>query len=527
LPDTTCRVFAVPVSLDAAAIHRFVVGEDDAPRQLSTAEAAHELGDPFAEFVLLRGSFPQTAEESVEALKAAVPEGDPLRNQMSFVLGEGSQIAFSDETKDVERSMRFLVTLGATSNGPPEGPDVLVSAFFPQQPGVELMAWDRRTGGFNYYRSMGRAGQPHAWVFAGNSRHALDDPTQGKGPFESHKSGALLMKELKTPWVNWHSSFARISATAFSPMDTRRDHTWFTKKEPGGAYAFEFEVARPAIARWAKARFDALRASPGAIENPGRIIEQVIDTPTVSLISSSRESLSAIAATNPLELPPTFFVDADGLALVGLEPPPTFEVGSGVYARALQTFDVRLADENGFSRPGDTHFAFVVPERAFEDVVVLGEALAFGLVTRRLAACLLMTDFPNPIFSERRAALLEHVPPSATVTNGESTFSQEFADAILIAARAAADGSPEKEFAERWNVGESFEGPFNELLQAYYAAVTARLDTQAGFDDFFRLAESRRAQVRPMPIFESPLLFASTNLASATLSMRQDASVGG
>jgi hypothetical protein len=133
-----------------------------------------------------------------------------------------------------------------------------------------------------------------------------------------------------------------------------------------------------------------------------------------------------------------------------------------------------------------------------------------------------MTDFPNPIFSDRRAALLQHVPPSATIIAGGSTFSQEMADAILAAAANSQPGSPEREFKDRWSVGDNFEAPFNQLLGAYYAAVSARLTTQEGFDDYFKLAESRRDRVRNMPIFESPLLFAQTNLPPAALAMQPD-----
>ena len=55
----------------------------------------------------------------------------------------------------------------------------------------------------------------------------------------------------------------------------------------------------------------------------------------------------------------------------------------------------------------------------------------------------------------------------------------------------------------RWSRGEDVDS-FGAELQAYYAAVTARLRTQAGFDDYVRLAEARRDRVRLMPIFESP-----------------------
>jgi len=508
------------LNLDPTRIHRFVVGEDQAPLPMTVGDAEATLGDDFATQVLLKGTFPQSGEEAVNAIKAAVEEGHPLRDQMSFVLGEGSQIPPEADPPPLSRGLRFVVTLGATANGPPDGPDVLVSVEDPRQAGVELMAWDKTAGGFNYYRSMG---DPPAWVFAGNAHHALADPTQGKGPFESHKSGALLMKELKLPWTNWDSPLAQIFGTAFAGGDDRREHPWFKDKEPGGAYTFENEVARPAIRRWAKARFGPLRAANATVENPLRIMEQILGTPAVDLFSSRRESRS-VASGSPVELPTTFFVDADGLAAVGLQAPPEFTVSGSIYAQTLQAFDVKLSDER-FVQTGDTHFAFVIPERAFEDQVVLQEALKVGLITPRLAAALLMTDFPNPIFSDRRAALLAHVPPKAAVSGGASSFSQEMADKIVAAASAGPDGSAEQEFAERWNVGENFDGPFNELLSTYFEAVTTRLETQAGFNDYFHLAESRRASVRNRPIFENPLLFATTNLIAAIRQMRPDGSV--
>ena len=129
-------------------------------------------------------------------------KGDPLKTLRTFLVGEGSQLAPANP--GVDATLRFVVTLGRG----PDGPDLFLSTGDPKQPGsVEVMAWDRRTGGFNYYRSTGRAAM---WMFAGNSRDALRESSRGKGPFESHPSGALLMKELKTPWNNWHSPYANI-----------------------------------------------------------------------------------------------------------------------------------------------------------------------------------------------------------------------------------------------------------------------------------------------------------------------------
>lgn len=57
--DETCAVFGGLSDLEPSAIHRFVVGEDQAPRTLSPEEAAAEPGDlPFLQrlFVARHGA---------------------------------------------------------------------------------------------------------------------------------------------------------------------------------------------------------------------------------------------------------------------------------------------------------------------------------------------------------------------------------------------------------------------------------------------------------------------------------------
>jgi hypothetical protein len=519
ITDTTCGAFRRlrPESLQPGRVHRFVVGEDTAARVLTQDEAARELGDPFATLLLLRGIFPRTAGEVLEALDRAAPSGDPLRRSLFFLVGEGSQIPMSSATAAVNRNLRFVVARGVGA----EGADVLVSAFHPDTGDVELMSWDRRAGGFNYYQTVGDS---TAWVFAGNSRHALTDPTQGKGPFESHLSGNFVMKELRFPWLHWHSQAANILPSVLPKDPPLADHPWVTGRDPRGALTCEIAVAKPGILRWTKTRFAQLLADGGVIGDPARIMVQVLGTPSVNIITSQTESRAADPG-GTVDLPQTFFIDSEGFTeSLGLQPPPPFEVSTGIYRSSLSRFRVRLSDGRGFERPGDTHFAFAVPERAFEDRAVLEEALRVGLLTRRLAVCLLMTDFPNPVFSARRRALLAHVPARATVINGASDFSEEMGDAITAAAPGTPEGSPEREFADRWARGEDFAS-FDRELQDYFSAVTARLRTQAGFDDYVRLAESRRARVRQMPIFESPLLFAETDIPRRSRRMRADATV--
>lgn len=521
--DDSCGAFDSVGSIDADALNRFVVGADPAPRRMSPAEV-RDLGDAFAPLFRANAKIPRSAQQVVERIKAAAPKKGALRTQRSFVVGEGSQLPRTQATAGVARNLRFIVTLGQG----PNGPDVLLSAGDPRQAdGVEVMAWDRKGGGFNYYRSTG----PNAmWMHAGNSRDAVRDASRGKGPFESHPSGALIMKELKTPWINWHSPSANIPDSAFASNDPLRRHEWFVDKDPGGALAFEFEAARPAIERWAKARFDAVRDGSGLVTRPRHVMEQILGTPnrrrsTVNL-ATTHVANADLRPSSMLDLPATFFVDSEGLSdVLGLARPPAFTVSGRIYAKCLTKFDVRMESSPGFVRKGDTHFCFLVPERAFEDQVVLRHAIDVGLLGKRLAACLLMVDPWNPVFSERRAALLRHVPATAKIAKGRSSFSREMVDSIFAAAKIGPRGTPEAEFVERWKVGPRFAGEFNRILRRYYKAVEAKLKTQAGFEPYFKLAEERRRTFHELPISEFPLLLPHTNIEPARRRMRPDGAV--
>ena len=514
-------------------VFRFVLGEDERPVVLDDAAIDTELGDRFAELVLKQQRLPRTAQAVLDAITGAAPPGDPLLLHRFFLVGEDSQLLPKQGERGVPRSLRFLIACGRGT----DGPDIIMSAFNSAAGTVELMAWDHRAGGFNFYRTVDRS---TAWAFAGNSRHALTAPTRGNGPFESHKAGHFLMKELRFPWVHWHSSAARVGRAVLGDAGLA-DHPWINRLDDGGAYTFEDEVAKPAIRRWTRARMDALLEGR-AQETPRRILEQLLDTPTVNLTTSITESSAARSgAASQLRLPETCFVDAAGLEMVStarhpgepplpddapklaaLDPPP---VDSALYRNALNHFSFRLEQPGAFRRAGDTHFAFPIPERAFEDVDTLRQAIERGVLTRRLVAAFLMVDFPNPVYSARRQSLLAHVPDEPFAGDPEG-FAQRVVDTIESTPAASQEGSPEHEFLARWNVGEPFLDAYDALLEPYYAEINDRLGTQEGFDSFVLLAESRRQRTRQIPIAaEFPLLLPSTDSPAADRRMTANAQV--
>jgi hypothetical protein len=517
--DQGCGALIGLAGLDPRSLHRFVIGRDPAPVAMSVAQVNSDLDDPFAA-LLAGGTFPRTAIEVVDELKRAL--GTPRGIERSFLLGEGSQIPAA-ELPFGRRTMRFVIALGDPLV------DVLVSSVAPASRSVEIMAWDATATGFNYYRTT-RTG---AWVLGGNSVDAVREDTEGKGPFESHTSGSVVMKELRFPWVHWHSFKARVDPAIFAGIQGLAGHRWVRPRGSGdgtlaGADVCELEVAMPSIRRWTAARFEAIGAGAEP-PRPRRVFEQVLTSPTVNLVSSTTARSEAERGA-PIDLPQQFFADSEALGdpeFLGLRKPPTLAVPADAYLAVMQEFGVRLEDGNGFTQQGDTHFAFVVPERAFEDIETAKAAVGL-LLTERLAACLLMVDFPNPVFSARRERLLEHVPSDGDLSAGAEAFAEKVAAEVLA---NASNGSPEAEFKELWDAGDGWPDASNQRLQAYYDALERRLSDEPleAFRDWFRLAEATRrhaANVEMMPIFEFPLLLARSDAADEPLAMRSDATVG-
>lgn len=510
-PHRQCSQLQAPGAGDDT-VSRFILHLDDEPVLLDDTALATELHDQLASRLFRAGVFPNTAGELLHALEQVDPSG-PLSQHDFFLVGEGSQLPADVEAA---RNMRFLVTVGRGS----EGAEMLVSAFHPDESIVEVMAWDHQRTGFNYYRTMQGS---NAWVFAGNSAHALVAPSRGSGPFESHVNGSVVMKELKVPWMHWHSPLAAVPASSLAAqgLDT---HPWVGRRHPGGAYTLEEVAMKPAITRWSAARAAAITAG-SSVETPARMLEQLTETLTANIISSRTTFESAIGgSTAQLDLPSTFFVDEDMLSLVGLPLPPRFLVAAPVYAQTIEALDVSITDGRSFARPGDTHFAFAVPERAFEDVAVMRAGLTAGLFSPRLVAALLMVDFPNPIFSTRRAALTQYLAIDDWTTDAQVN-SAAVADAITGAVAAADVATPEAEFARNWAVGDDFVAIYGERLEAFYSAVTAALAGPEGFAQFYRLAESRRAAMELTPVAESRLLFPRSSVPPAHRVMTETATV--
>lgn len=501
----------------AGTVVRFFLGQDPAPVPMAADEVRTELQDPFGRLVLAMGHRPQTLIELLGLLNA-VTGADGLTEQRMYRVADGGQIAWDPQTATLDRHLRIVITrhrgdeaeLFVSSTAPFNSPAVFLQVF----------AWDPLRGAFNFYER--RRG---IWSWAGSSWQALERPTRGEGPFDSHVNGAPVMKELKLPWMHWHSQAARIQDNILAPDDPLRDDPIYHGDDLKGGEDLE-RIVRSGIARWTASRFDR-RIQNGRLTRLPEFMRQVLATTTVNLTTSPQQS-ALLAPGDILRLPTTFFLNADSLIDDLALPSVLFrqKADAGLYLDAVQRHGVRLQDQ-GIVLNRDTHFAFAVPEPALEDRVVLFELVQRGFLSRRLAASLLMVDFPNPVFSGRRARLFRHVP-AETGADAGAELDAALPDVIAASPEAALPGSAEREFLDLWALpAETWEGTFSRRIETYWQSVARRLADAAGFDAVFHLAESRRRQFRRRPLAEFGLTLSVATLIDLPrpLKMRGDGSV--
>ncbi|NKJ37368.1 hypothetical protein [Rhizobium sp. SG570] len=488
------------------AVARFILGIDGTASLLDPGAEASPVNDPFAKLVLAPGHRPKTLLELLAILDSIVGT-DALPEQRIYRVADGGQIAWTVSTADLDRHLRLVVTRHREQDA-----EVFVSTAPPFNSNsifLQVFAWDPVAGAYNFYER--RNG---TWSWAGNSWHSLEPPTRGRGPFDSHVNGAPVMKELKVPWLHWHSQASTIQDEIFAPDDPLRSDTLYHSSQVKGAEDLE-HIVRSGTSRWTKSRFDR-DAQDGVLANARSFFRQVVTTTTVNLTSSPQQSAS-LGPDELLRLPMTFFVNTDCL-LEELNIPANIQrlkIPGSFYLNCLNQYAVQRQD-GGVVVPGDVDFAFVVPEPPLEDRVILAGLIERGALSRRLAACLLMVDFQNPIFSRKREHLLQFFPDRMKLDGtDEASFAQAVRDG---------GGAIGAEFLSLWSVDAGgWEQSFATMIETYWMKLTEKLGTQDGFDEIFQLAESRRRQFRKRPLSEFGLTLPIASTLDIPVFLRIDA----
>ncbi|MFP5265173.1 MAG: hypothetical protein ACLGJB_25070 [Blastocatellia bacterium] len=509
---------APPQAMEPDTLYRLVLGLDTQPRPM-TPDEVKGLEDPFGRLLRSGRPFPLTLRRLLGAVDALADTQDALPDQLVFLVADGGHIPWTPETNSLKRFFRFAVARGrgefllliSSSTAIDSADD---GAF------LQVLGWDGVNEVFHYYER--RAG---TFFWAGMSNHALEDATRGRGPFDSHVNGSMVMKELRAPWIHWHAPQAGINEEALAPDDHLRDEPLFRNRVT--AERLEIEVVRPAIRRWNEARVRKAVGADGVWRRVHHFLRQAITDTTVNLATS--ETASRLLTDDSLLRPPlSFFLNRDTLfgtlELVPAESAVTeIAIPGRHYLQCLQRYDMHRSD-GAIRIDGDSHFAFLTPEAAFEDTDLIEAMVRAGLVTPRFVACLSMTDFSNPVFSERRAALLRYVPEEVSGPDLAAALESRFVEALRTAVLAGDNGadqagSPEREFLSNWDA-EDHEAAFIAGITDYFLALKAGMADPDVVDGWFRLAEYRRRRFRGRPLAEFPLTTPRTNIPEDSAALR-------
>lgn len=510
-------VAAAPDALAPSAnvLYRRVGGIDIEPRPMDATEL-HLLDDPFGRLLRSNTPFPLTTRRLLAAFDELAGTTDELPQQLVFLVADGGHVPWTPQTDKLQRAFRFVIARGKGDF------NLLVSSSTmadsaADQAFLQIVGWDETNKVFHFYERL--AG---TYFWAGMSSHALEAGTRGKGPFDSHVNGATVMKELRTPWVHWHAPQAGINDDALAPGDPLRNDPLYVGRVT--AERMEAEVARPGVRRWNAARIARSVETDGTWHDVRNFLRQAMTDTTVNLATSQTAS-HLVDDCTPLRPPLTFFLNSDTL-FDTLDFPPDdpadahIIVPGQLYRESLKRYDMHRFD-GALRIEGDSHFAFLTPEPAFEDTQLTDALVKAGLLTRRLVAALTMTDFSNPVFSPRRAALLRYVPVVAKGPNAAETLEREFIAAVRAAADQRADGidSPEREFLSNFDTTD-FDTVFRRRISDYLRHLKSGMEDPDVWDGWFRLAEYRRRRFRRKPLAEFALTTPRTNIPPTAAPLR-------
>lgn len=498
-------------------IYRFIESASETCPRPATAAEITALGDPYAEHILRQGHFPTSVAQIADAVSAHIPGVDPSRQ--SFVVGEGSQVPLSVAPRSAERDLRYVVTWKASSSA--NLPDIFLSA----APGghssfLQVIAWDDGPKHFNFYAYNDDL---RVWSWAGNSTHAYGPDTRGHGCFDCHHNGMVIMKELRSPWNNWHSSRAAVAASLVPTAIA--EETLFR----GRAVASILEgIVEGYQSKYHNARIDSLINAEGTrIDGVPRLLESIISQSTVNLASSQKTSAGATPDVQP---PIDFFVNStltnivfpDGLAIDASLSRPAYNA----YLTANRYRLVQSDATPGYQMAGSTNFAFLVPVYSAEDALIVRNLYSTSMmVNGKFVASVMMVDFQNPVFSTVRAGLSQYAArlPSGTWASEDDDLSDVPARFAALVAEAARSQSPcdpaslaqctaEQQFLHFFHqTGDQWRTDAQSRIRAYVATLAQQAPTPAGLDQFMRRAVSLRTQLRDWPILgnlvEFSLLF--------------------
>jgi hypothetical protein len=506
----TPRVTNCP-PLNTSTIYRFIDGIDPCPLPMERSTLSM-LADPFARQVLKTGSnSPPSSPNSIEQLRDILEANPDLAQVRSFMVGEGSQIPNTIANRDASRNLRYVLSWGAE-------PSVFLSAVpsgtHPGKPApfLQVIGYDSNRNLFNFYQLLGNDDAPEirTWMWSGDSTTAHDPRLSGGACQLCHINGALNMKELASPWNNWQSPKASIRGDNI-PVGVANDPLF---QQLSGADALQ-TVFQGLQTKYTNGLVAASIKNDKIVGVPA-LLRRLITNSTVSFAAVPPEEIS----NGYMTVPPDFFMwTALSSPSLGLSTLPDLAVPVRQHTDFIKTHGYALQQTDGkelfYQQAGTTFFPFFVPVPAYEDQLAIQLMLDQGVIDPPFAAAVLMVDFSNPVFSAQRHSLMKYASMIDTAdvivsgSNNTNGVPAQFAALVAESAKSQpacnitelSNCTPEQQFL--YFHTNDWKKKANDAISAYGKAVSTRIATANGIDDYLTLSASRQAQFTQAPVISN------------------------
>lgn len=522
--------------VESGKIYRFIEGMDLCVTPMTEQEIVEKLNDPFATAILRKGTFP----DSVDAIVTAVSNSGLNLRQANYLVGEGSQIPTTVASREAPRNLRYVLTWGTS-------PTSSAQIFLNAAPGgnsgfLQLISWNAQANKYNFFEFREQVGErtgtsTKVWSWTGDSSMARTPQTMGRGCFDCHHNGVVIMKELASPWNNWHSQLATISPLVV-PMAVAQEQIF---QNLSGAQDLERVVNSGFQIYYQNWLRDRYKNEQGTIQisDVNEMLRHLTTNTTVNFASSKIQSKGENTSPPNREIsgiPNDFFLWdtalSTRLALNYTIPPITFKRSD--YDNYLKTHNFKLVQPD-FTKPddsplyeqdGSTYFAFFVPVPSVEDSYMLSQMRSRKILSDKFIAALLMVDFKNPVFSDKRTSLQQYAEQikTGTIKDEKSSVPDDFAQKV----RAAAASQPacdtanldnctaEQQFLHTWDLpDDQWKASVQERIQTYLDGIK-NLSPSQQLDQLMRLGIKRGSQFQSWPTIknlqEFSLLLPETDL---------------
>ncbi len=442
------------------------------------------LHDPLADFVFNTGEdCPVTFQDIMAKLRANDTEGCP--DEESGI----STRAVSETAQAAGEPTSYRLVTSRRCNGR-ETHELVFSLFgiragassLPS--GVEVMAFDKTAGVFNYYETDGR--ELH---FFGNS-HDMAKGAQGtvRRCAACHTGGGLIMKELDTPWIHWEGHMdtpgARELIDAHADLGSR-------------ATGSEFEgVVKAGNRAWNETRLKGLRENSSLKE----ALRPLFCTVEVNIDNGADFESPVEGGEGGSEMSRIPF---DSLLDPHLKGFGSISIDFADYDAAIKANGQRI---QGIPGAIDTVFDYVFLERAHADNDYVDKLKAAGLIDDEFIKDVLLVDFTRPIFSEDRCDLLEFAPILASADQNADSIRKGFLDNL----GNPTAGTPEAELKNNLLT----DGGHDDVVDAYTTACTD-LGSEALVQNALQITSLNRAIAGNLRVFEFPQTMPTDNLSVA------------